>query len=732
MKKLFLIAFPLATFAQQTEDSVKTILKDEVVVTATRATTNTPTTFSILKKKDMESVNLGQDLPIMLDFTPSVVTTSEAGAGVGYTGIRIRGTDATRINVTINGIPVNDGESQNVFWVNTPDLFSSVEDIQIQRGVGTSTNGSGAFGASVNVKTQRTAMKPYGEFSVSGGSFNTVKLTAKGGTGMIKDKFFIEGRLSSISSSGYIERASSNLWSYFVTAGFQHKSTMLKFITFSGREKTYQAWNGISEEDLKTNRRKNTAGTDYGAKELPWRNEIDNYQQQHYQLHFTQGFAQHFSFNAGLFTTIGKGYYEQYKVNQRLSKYLPAFDDSVAGNRADVIRRRWLDNIYYGSTFALNFDRRNIQATLGGLFSHYRNNHFGNIVWADGYASNKNKHYYDNKSLKNDFNVFAKVSYTLLQKITLYADVQYRYVKYSGKGFDNDKVEINFDRKWHFINPKGGINVAINHNHALYTSVAVANREPSREDVAYNKDVQHENMIDWEGGYKFNHRNFALQLNGYYMHYKNQLVLSGRLDDVGNTLRINVPSSFRAGIELAGAFVFFSKTSENPVFNINYNFTFSQNKIKQFSQTTFTYDDDYVPVDSLELNETFANTNISFSPDFIAGLELVATPVKGLRIALATKAISRQYLDNTSNKTRSLKPYSYSNLNAAYTFSLPKSRSITLSVLVNNLFNFKYENNGYTFTERYYSNGEVSPTVNYNYYYPQAGINFLAGVMVKL
>jgi len=732
MKKLFLITFPLASFAQQTEDSVKTIIKDEVVVTATRAAANTPTTFSILKKKDLETVNLGQDLPVMLDFTPSVVTTSDAGAGVGYTGIRIRGTDATRINVTINGIPVNDGESQGVFWVNTPDLFSSVEDIQIQRGVGTSTNGSGAFGASVNVKTQRTALKPYGEFAVSGGSFNTVKLTAKGGSGLIKNKFFIEGRLSSITSSGFVDRASSNLWSYFITAGFQHKNTMLKFITFSGREKTYQAWYGVSEEDLKTNRRANSAGTDGGAKENPWRNEIDNYQQQYYQLHLSQGFARYFSFNAGLFTTLGKGYYEQYKVDQRLSKYLPVFDDSLAGNRADVIRRRWLDNIYYGSTFALNFDKRNVQATLGGLFSQFRNKHFGNIVWADGYAVDKSKHYYDNKAVKNDFNVFAKVSYTFLKKVTLYADVQYRYVSYSGKGLDNDKVEIDFNRVWHFINPKGGVNVAINANHALYTSVAVANREPSREDVAYNSEVKHENLIDWEGGYKFSHRNFPLQLNGYYMHYNNQLVLTGQLDDVGNTLRINVPSSFRAGIELAGSVIFYNKMKENPVFSINYNFTFSQNKIKNYSQTTFTYDDDYVPVDSLELNTTFTNTNISFSPDFIAGLELVATPLKGLRIALATKAVSRQFLDNTSNKEKSLKPYSYSNLNAAYTFALPKSRSITLSVLVNNLFNFKYENNGYTFAERYYSGGEVSPTVNYNYYYPQAGINFLAGIMVKL
>ncbi len=732
MKKLFLITFPLATLAQQTEDSVKTFIKEDVVVTATRAGTNTPTTFSILKKQDMETVNLGQDLPIMLDFTPSVVTTSDAGAGVGYTGIRIRGTDATRINVTINGIPVNDAESQGVFWVNTPDLFSSVEDVQIQRGVGTSTNGAGAFGASVNVKTQRTSFKPYGEFAVSGGSFNTVKLTAKGGTGLIKNKFFIEGRLSRITSSGYVERASSDLWSYFITAGFQHKNTMLKFITFSGREKTYQAWNGVSEEELKTNRRMNSAGTDYGAKENPWRNEIDNYQQQYYQLLFTQGFARYFSFNAGLFTTLGKGHFEQYKVNQRLSRYAPVFDDSLSLLRADVIRRRWLDNIYYGSTFAFNFEKRNVQATLGGLFSQYRGKHFGNLIWSDGFAVDEKIHYYDNNALKNDFNVFAKASYTFLKKITLYADVQYRYVSYNGKGFDNDKVELDFNRKWHFINPKGGVNVAINSNHALYTSVAVANREPSREDAAYNSNSKHEQLIDWEGGYKFNHKNFALQLNGYYMHYNNQLVLTGQLDDVGNALRINVPSSFRAGIELAGAFIFHTKADEREVFRINYNLTFSQNKIKEFTQTTFTFDDDYVPVDSLLLEEKFTNTNISFSPDLIAGLELVATPIKGLRIALATKAVSRQYLDNTSNKEKSLKPYSYSNFNAAYTFALPKERTVTLSLLINNLFNFKYESNGYTFGERYYSGGEVSPTVNYNYYYPQAGINFLAGVMVKL
>ncbi len=732
MKKIFLIALPLYLSAQQAEDSVKTFIKDEVVVTATRASANTPTTFSILKKQDVETINLGQDLPIMLDFTPSVVTTSDAGAGVGYTGIRIRGTDATRINVTINGIPVNDAESQGVFWVNTPDLFSSVEDIQVQRGVGTSTNGAGAFGASVNVKTQKSSAKPFGEFSVSGGSFNTVKLTAKAGTGMIKNKFFVEGRLSRISSSGYIERASSDLWSYFITAGMQHKNTSLKFITFSGREKTYQAWYGVPEAELQSNRRMNVAGTDWGAKENPWRNEIDNYQQQYYQLYLSQGFARYFSLNAGLFTTLGKGYFEQYKVNQRLGRYSPVFADSLSALRADIIRRRWLDNVYYGSTFSLNYDNRNVSATLGGLFSQYRGKHYGNVVWADGFAVDETKRYYFNDALKNDFNVFAKINYTFLKRITLYADVQYRYVSYKGMGEDNDRVGIDFNRTWHFFNPKGGLNIAVNNQHSFYTSVAVGNREPAREDVAYNNASKHEQLINWEGGYKFNHLKFALQLNGYYMHYNNQLALTGQLDDVGNPLRVNVPESFRAGVEVAGAFMFHHGSNEREVFRIAYNFTFSQNKIKEFTQTTFTFDDDYVPVDSLLLDEKFYNTNLSFSPDFIAGLELIATPVNGLRVALSTKAVSRQFLDNTSNKAKSIKPYTYTNLNAAYTFALPKERSVTLSILINNLFNFKYVNNGYTFGERYFSNEELTPVVNYNYFYPQAGINFLAGITVKL
>ncbi|MCS6819528.1 MAG: TonB-dependent receptor plug domain-containing protein, partial [Chitinophagales bacterium] len=365
MKRFFFLLLPTA-LAAQNPDSLKTFNTDEVIVTATRASLNTPTTFSIVKSKELEPINLGQDLPVLLDFTPSIVTTTDAGAGVGYTGLRIRGSDPTRINVTINGVPVNDAESQSVFWVNTPDLFSSVEDIQIQRGVGTSTNGPAAFGASINIRTRSVSSVPYGAFSVSGGSFNTIKLTAMGATGLLKNKFFAEGRLSKINSNGYIERASSDLWSYFVTAGFQHKKTSLRFIHFYGHEKTYQAWYGVPENMLKINRRFNSAGTDFGAKENPWKNEIDNYRQQYFQLFITQQFSPQWMLNVGLFTTLGKGYYEQYKVKQLLSRYAPVFDSIHFSIETDLIRRRWLDNVFYGSVFSLQYERKSFQFTLGG------------------------------------------------------------------------------------------------------------------------------------------------------------------------------------------------------------------------------------------------------------------------------------------------------------------------------------------------------------------------------
>lgn len=732
MKKLFFITMPFLVAAQQ-QDTLKTFTADEVIVSSTRAALNTPTTFSLIKANELKNVNLGQDLPVLLDFSPSVVSTSDAGAGIGYTGMRIRGSDATRINITVNGIPINDAESHSVFWVNMPDLFSSVEDVQIQRGVGTSTNGAGAFGASVNMRTQKTSQMPYGIFSASGGSFGTVKLSAQAASGLIKNKFFIEGRFSKINSNGYVERATSDLWSYFITSGFQHKRTFLKFVTFAGHEKTYQAWNGVSEEMLKTDRRYNSAGTDYGSKEFPWRNEIDKYGQQYYQLLLSQGFGKGFSLNIGLFTTLGKGYYEQYKVNQKLKKYTPIFDSTLITKRSDLIRRRWLDNIFYGSTFSLSYERRNLNISLGGLLSQYRGKHFGNVIWNEQeFSFNKNLHYYDNHSLKNDYNVYLKADYTFLNRYTIFADIQFRHIDYNGSGKDNDGVNVLFNKHWNFVNPKGGIAIAISNLHNVYTSVAVGNKEPNRDDVAYSRATKSENMIDWEGGYQFRHKKFPLQLNGYYMYYKNQLVLTGKLDDVGNAERVNVPKSFRAGIELNGSIKFYSKITEREIFKLGYSLTYAQSRIKEFTQLTPTYDNDYNYIDTLLLQEKFQNTRIAFSPDIIAGLELTGSPLPGLTLSLNTKAVSKQYLDNTQNENKKLKPYSYTNFNAAYTYYFPKNRSITISLLVNNIFNFMYENNGYTYSERYYDNGVLQTPTVYNFYYPQAGINFLFGVRVKI
>lgn len=732
MKGLFFITMPFLVAAQQ-QDTLKTFTADEVIVSSTRAALNTPTTFSLIKANELKNVNLGQDLPVLLDFSPSVVSTSDAGAGIGYTGMRIRGSDATRINITVNGIPINDAESHSVFWVNMPDLFSSVEDVQIQRGVGTSTNGAGAFGASVNMRTQKTSQMPYGIFSASGGSFGTVKLSAQAASGLIKNKFFIEGRFSKINSNGYVERATSDLWSYFITSGFQHKRTFLKFVTFAGHEKTYQAWNGVSEEMLKIDRRYNSAGTDYGSKEFPWRNEIDKYGQQYYQLLLSQGFGKGFSLNIGLFTTLGKGYYEQYKVNQKLKKYTPIFDSTLITKRSDLIRRRWLDNIFYGSTFSLSYERRNLNISLGGLLSQYRGKHFGNVIWNEQeFSFNKNLHYYDNHSLKNDFNVYLKADYTFLNRYTIFADIQFRHIDYNGSGKDNDGVNILFNKHWNFVNPKGGIAIAISNLHNVYTSVAVGNKEPNRDDVAYSRATKSENMIDWEGGYQFRHKKFPLQLNGYYMYYKNQLVLTGKLDDVGNAERVNVPKSFRAGIELNGSIKFYSKITEREIFKLGYSLTYAQSRIKEFTQLTPTYDNDYNYIDTLLLQEKFQNTRIAFSPDIIAGLELTGSPLPGLTLSLNTKAVSKQYLDNTQNENKKLKPYSYTNFNVAYTYYFPKNRSITISLLVNNIFNFMYENNGYTYSERYYDNGVLQTPTVYNFYYPQAGINFLFGVRVKI
>lgn len=718
-------------------DSVKTVTTDEVFIFSTRATDNTPTTFQTITKEQLNKNNLGQDLPFLLDNTPSAVTTSDAGAGIGYTGIRIRGSDATRVNVTLNGIPVNDAESQNVFWVDLPDVASSVQSIQIQRGVGSSTNGGSSFGGTVSLQTQSPSQNAFGEASVSGGSFNTLKVNGKIGTG-IRKGFFFEGSGSWITSDGYIDRASSNLVSWFSQIGYMRNNTMLKLVYFGGQEKTYQAWNGVPQDSLTTNRTFNDLGSDYGSHFPPYKNQVDKYNQDYFQLLFTQGLPKHLNLNAGLFVTLGHGYYEEYKAGADISDYF----ENLPSTETDLVRQKWLSNILFGGTFAINYNYKNASASFGGALSQYRGKHFGRVIWTEqAVGLEKDAKYYDGNVVKNDFNVYAKLNYLLLYKLNLFVDLQYRYVSHSSDGIDDDKTPYNFSYQWHFFNPKAGLLYKVKPEHQVYASYALGNREPNRDDIlaalAASKTVKPETMHNVEAGYKFVHRKYPFGINYYLMHYKDQLVLTGKLNDVGAPLKENVAVSYRTGIELTASVNFYSKKTGRCVFTINDNFTYSFNRIKSFDEYIYTYDENYSPVDSLTQIITHKNSTIAFSPSIIAMIEFVGYPVEGLEISLTNKAVSKQYLDNTTNEVRKLKPFFYSNLRISYELPLKRDdKLIKLTLLMNNIFHRLYESNGYTYSERYAyldSNNQLqtTDTYTYNYYYPQAGFNVLAGMTVR-
>jgi iron complex outermembrane recepter protein len=712
---------------------------EEIIVYATRANENTPTTFTDFSKKEIAERNLGQDLPILLNFTPSIVTTSDAGAGVGYTGLRIRGSDPTRVNVTINGIPVNDSESHGVFWVNMPDFSSSVQSIQIQRGVGSSTNGAGAFGATVNMQTNMPSREGFAEVSNSVGSFNTRKHSVTYNTGLLNDKWAFEGRLSQINSDGYIDRAFSDLKSWYLSGGYYGKKTTVKALMFGGKEITYQAWNGVPEARLKNDvdgMNEIISNNGYTAEQAEnllnsgrtfnlylYDNQVDNYAQDHYQLHVGHEFSEKIQANLALHYTYGRGYYEQFRYNDRLSRYgLPNVeigDETIT--RSDIIRRKWLDNDFYGFTYSLNFFHGPLAMTLGGGYHYYVGGHFGELVWMR-YAGNTNSGdiYYDNTGRKEDFNVFAKANYQLTERLNLYGDLQLRFVDYALNGIDDDLQNVEVERPFQFFNPKFGAVYQVDANSDVYGSYAIGNREPVRSDIIDNPGIfpEHETLYNTEIGYRRYTDKYLVQVNGYVMKYRNQLVLTGALNDVGASIRENVPDSYRRGIELS------TQVNLGTKWEWNANLTLSQNKIEEYTEILYNYGENW---DEYNVEETvFKNSDIAFSPNVIAGGQLTYKPVSGLRISVFTKYVGRQYLDNTSNNARSIDPYYLKDMLISYEFSTKAVQRVQLSLLVNNMFNNFYISNGYTFG---YAAGEY--VVRENWYYPQAGRNYLAALTLK-
>lgn len=694
-------------------------------VKSLRASEKAPFAKTNITGKELAKNNLGQDLPFLLNQTPSVVINSDAGNGIGYTGIRIRGSDGTRINTTINGIPYNDAESQGSYFVDLPDIASSVNSIQIQRGVGSSSNGAGAFGASLNISTNEFNENAYGEINNSYGSFNSWKNTVKAGSGLIDDHFTVDARLSSITSDGFIDRAATNMKSlYFSTAYISKKSTV-RFNLITGKEKTYQAWNGVPESLLATDRRYNSVGTEKPGE--PYNNETDNYQQDHYQLFFTHSFNDYLSFNTALFLSKGRGYYEQYKgvaaETQAGSTSGTSFEnyglpDFVLGTdtltNTDLVRQLWLDNKYYGQILSLQYKKNNDQLTLGGGWNRYEGKHYGNIIWAQT-GIPKDYQWYDLNAVKTDVNVYTKWEHSLSRKLNVYADIQYRNVQYKMNGFEhNPTVFVN--RNFNFINPKAGITYSFNGLQTFF-SYARGSKEPNRDDfeAGIANQPKYETLHDFELGAEKRTARCSFGATAYYMLYKNQLILTGQINDVGAYTRVNVPNSYRMGIELQGKAIIANWI------NAGANLTFSKNKIKRSDE----YLDDYDNGGQIAISHK--NTDISFSPSVISGITVNLIPVKNGEITLLGKYVSRQYLDNTQDVMRSLHPYFTQDVRFTYTIKNKLFNELNIIAAVYNVFNKKYEPNGYTFS--YIYSGKKTTE---NYYFPMAGTNFMAGVNIRL
>ena len=691
------------------------LLLQPVEVNAIRAGERAPFAKTNLNKSFIEKNNMGQDMPFILNQTPNVVINSDAGNGIGYTGIRIRGTDGTRINTTINGIPYNDAESQGTYFVDLPDFASSVSSIQVQRGVGTSSNGAGAFGASINFSTNEYNDKPYINLNNSYGSFNSWKNTIKVGSGLLGNHFTFDARYSNIHSDGYIDRAKTNLQSGYLSAGYWGKKTAIRFNALIGKEKTYQAWNGVAEANLLMYRTYNSAGIRTAAE--PYDNETDNYWQNNYQLFWNQEINKNWHVNTAFFFTPGHGYYEQYKENQQLSNY--GLQPITVGNniytRTDLVRRLWLDNDYFGQIFSFQQKNEKHQFTLGGGWNRYNGDHFGEVIRSKVLPSLYTK-YYDNKANKTDVNLYGKWQQQVSKKWELFADFQYRFVGYKINGF-KDNPAVLVDAKYNFVNPK--IGASFQHkNWSGFISYAMANKEPNRDDfeAGITQQPKREQLNDFELNAKRKEVISGLDIAAtlYYMLYKDQLVLTGKINDVGAYTRTNIPNSYRAGIELEANY-------RAAIWNAAYSISLSRNKVKNFTE----YVDDYDNGGQKIIEH--GTTDISYAPSIVQNLTVNVMPIKNVEVSWIGKHVGKQYLDNTSSNSRSLKAFVTNDVRAAYTLKSKWIKEARLAFQVNNLFAVKYEPNGYTFS--YISGGKY---LYENYYFPMAGTNFMLSLNISL
>lgn len=706
MKKIVfvLLAYSITLSAQESViDSLEIQNLEEVIVSSVRVKENIPIAFNNVSKDEISKRNLGQDIPILLNFLPNVVTTSDAGAGIGYTGIRIRGINSQSTNVTINGIPYNDAESLGTFWVDLPDFSSSVENLQMQRGIGTSVNGSSAFGASINILTDKISEEPYFESANSVGSFNTLKNNFSFSTGLLNNTFEFSGRISKIDSDGYIDRASSDLKSHFFQLSYKKNKSLFKFLNFGGHEITYQAWNGIDLQTLENDRTYNPSGLyyDLNGQEQFHENEVDNYKQDHFQFHWTQSISSNIISNLGLNLTNGKGYYEQYNEN----------------GSEDFITRKWLDNQFYVINYNVNYSKNKNNLIFGSTYSEYDGDHYGETIWSQNSGNIAfTDLFYNGNGLKKDFSNFIKSIYQFSERIGIYADLQLRKIDYTTSGSTSNVEDLTVNKHYSFFNPKAGLNFTLNDKNKIYFSLSRAYREPTRSDFENNINIQPEELVDYELGWKFNTKKFYFSSNLYYMNYKNQLVLTGALDDVGSPIRKNSGKSFRKGIELESIF----KATNN--LDISSNISFSRNKNIDY-KTNF---------DGVVTN--WGDTDISFSPDLVSSIGVNFRPKEDINISILNKFVGEQFMSNTESVVSKLNSYSTTDLNFIYSFKRSKHfKEIIFTAMINNIFNKEYVSNGYYYTyDDTWSEPNMITTIEGLGYYPQALRNFLLGITFKL
>lgn len=723
----------------EAKDSMQTIGLQEVEVMSIRATGTTPVAYTNIDNETLQKYNAGVDFPYLVSMTPSAITTSDAGAGIGYTSLRVRGTDGTRINVTANGIPINDAESHTVYWVNMPDIASSVQDVQIQRGVGTSTNGAGSFGASINIKTSNSSTTPYTRFSGSYGSFGTHKETVMLGTGLIKGHWSFDARLSNIASDGYIDRASSELKSYYLQGAYSNNNTWVRLITFAGKEKTYHAWNYASKEEMQEyGRRYNSCGymyTDDNGKSFYYDDQTDNYIQKNYQLLIDHSFSQKISANIGLHYTDGYGYYQEYKGNRKLVEYglLPFEHNNETTAKSDLVRQKLVDSWFAGAVFSVNYKNDRLNMSLGGSFNRYSNDHYGKVLWVKNYIGDlsANHEYYRNKGTKNDGNIYLKADYEIANGLNGYMDLQYRRIGYKIAG-NNDKwnsvsndglQKLDIDETFNFFNPKAGLSWRINERNRLFASYSIAHKEPTRNnytDGKFHVRPKAEKLTDYELGYAYDDKFLHAGVNLYYMKYKDQLVLTGELNEIGEAMADNVPDSYRAGIELTAGI----KTSFGLKWDANA--SLSKNRIKDFTETLYENED----VSSTAWEIKHGDTPIAFSPDVVLN-NIIGYEYKGIALSLHSQYVGKQYMSNAKQADHKLDAYFVSNLMLSYSFKIDKIKRMNIGVNIYNLFNEEYENNGYA-GSGYYMDGSEKVRYNYAGYAAQAGTNFLAHIQIEL